>query len=150
MRLLIAEDDYTLGEVLLEGLQKEKFNVNLVSDGEAAQTFIESGLYDMVILDIGLPIKTGLEVLKQVRAKGIKTPIICLTARDGLEDRIICTSELKLGWIWSFIPNLDQNDPNRKVLSALPVFPKGDGLIVCSPNFLFSSVCSPSFCLFLF
>lgn len=88
MRLLIAEDDYTLGEGLLEGLQKEKFNVNLVSDGEAAQTFIESGLYDMVILDIGLPIKTGLEVLKQVRAKGIKTPIICLTARDGLEDRI--------------------------------------------------------------
>ena len=69
---------------------------------------------------------------------------------DGFEDGFICTSELKLGWIWSFIPNLDQNDPNRKVLSALPVFPKGDGLIVSSPNFLFSSVCSPSFCLFLF
>lgn len=67
---------------------KESFNVNLVSDGEAAQTFIESGLYDIVVLDIGLPIKTGLEVLRNARNKGIKTPILLLTARDGLEDRI--------------------------------------------------------------
>ncbi|KEI34697.1 MULTISPECIES: response regulator [Allofrancisella] len=88
MRLLLAEDDLNLGEGLLEALQKEGFNVNLVSDGEAAQTFIESGLYDITILDIGLPIKTGLEVLKSVRSRGIKTPILLLTARDGLEDRV--------------------------------------------------------------
>ena len=88
MRLLLAEDDLNLGEGLLEALQKEGFIVNLVSDGEAAQTFIESGLYDIIVLDIGLPIKTGLEVLRNVRNKGIKVPILLLTARDGLEDRI--------------------------------------------------------------
>lgn len=88
MRLLLAEDDLNLGEGLLEALQKEGLIVNLVSDGEAAQTFIESGLYDIVVLDIGMPIKTGLEVLRNVRNKGIKVPIILLTARDGLEDRI--------------------------------------------------------------
>ena len=88
MRLLLAEDDLNLGEGLLEALQKEGLIVNLVSDGEAAQTFIDSGLYDIVVLDIGMPIKTGLEVLRNVRNKGIKVPIILLTARDGLEDRI--------------------------------------------------------------
>lgn len=60
----------------------------MVSDGEAAQTFIESGLYDLVVLDIGLPIKTGLEVLRNIRNRGVKVPILLLTARDGLEDRI--------------------------------------------------------------
>ncbi|ASG68567.1 DNA-binding response regulator [Francisella halioticida] len=88
MRLLLAEDDLNLGEGLLEALQKEGFVVNLVSDGEAAQTFIESGLYDVIVLDIGLPIKTGLEVLRNIINKGIKVPILLLTARDGLEDRI--------------------------------------------------------------
>ena len=88
MRLLLADDDLNLGESLLEALQKDGLIVNLVSDGEAAQTFIESGLYDIVVLDIGMPIKTGLEVLRNVRNRGIKVPIILLTARDGLEDRI--------------------------------------------------------------
>ena len=88
MRLLIVEDDLNLGEGLLEGLQKEGYAVNLVTDGEAAQTFIESGLYDVAVLDIGLPIKTGLEVVQNVRAKGINIPILLLTARDGLEDRV--------------------------------------------------------------
>ena len=88
MRLLLCEDDLNLGEGLLEALQKEGYNINLVSDGEAAQTFIESDLYDIVVLDIGLPIKTGLEVLRNVRNRGIKTPILLLTARDSLEDRI--------------------------------------------------------------
>ena len=73
---------------MFEALQKEGYNVKLVSDGEAAQTFIESGLYDIVVLDIGLPIRTGLEVLRNVRNRGLKTPILLLTARDGLDDRI--------------------------------------------------------------
>lgn len=88
MRLLLAEDDLNLGEGLLEALQKDGLIVNLVSAGEASQTFIESGLYDIVVLDIGMPIKTGIEVLRNVRNRGIKVPIILLTARDGLEDRI--------------------------------------------------------------
>ena len=88
MRLLIVEDDLNLGEGLLEGLQKEGYIVNLVTDGEVAQTFIESGLYDVAVLDIGLPIKSGLEVVQNVRAKGINIPILLLTARDGLEDRV--------------------------------------------------------------
>ncbi|APC96495.1 response regulator [Francisella frigiditurris] len=88
MRLLVVEDDLNLGEGLLEALQKEGYSVNLVSDGEAAQLFIESGLYDVVVLDVGLPIRTGFEVLKHARDKGVKTPILLLTARDSLEERV--------------------------------------------------------------
>ena len=88
MRLLLCENDLNLGEGLLKALQKENYNVNLVSDGEVAQTFIESGLYDIVVLDISLPIKTGSEVLRNVRNRGIKTPILLLTARDDLDGRI--------------------------------------------------------------
>lgn len=88
MRLLLVEDDSLLGEGLHEGLTRENYSVDWVKNGETALSAVQTTEYDGVILDIGLPKMSGLEVLKTVRGQGHMIPILILTAQDGLTDRV--------------------------------------------------------------
>jgi two-component system response regulator QseB len=89
MRLLIVEDDQLLGDGIQAGLTQEGYAVDWVEDGEAAETALLTNDYEMVILDLGLPKKSGLEVLKSMRAREEDTPVIILTAQDTIEDRVV-------------------------------------------------------------
>lgn len=88
MRLLLAEDDLMLGDGLRAGLRQQGFQVDWVRDGIAAELEIASGDYQAAVLDLGLPRKDGLEVLQALRCRGIATPVLVLTARDTVPDRI--------------------------------------------------------------
>ena len=88
MRLLIVEDEKDLREVLKKRLEKENYSVDACKDGLEAMDYIEMASYDGMILDIMVPGKDGLTILKEVRDKGDDTPILMLTARDGIEDRV--------------------------------------------------------------
>ncbi|MDR6536793.1 winged helix-turn-helix domain-containing protein [Variovorax soli] len=88
MRILLAEDDPLLGDGLRAGLRQLDFQVDWVRDGEAAERELRAQPYAAAILDLGLPLKDGLPVLASVRKAGISIPILVLTARDGVPDRI--------------------------------------------------------------
>jgi len=88
MRILIVEDDNLLGDGIRAGLSQNGYAADLVEDGEAAETAMITNDYELVVLDLGLPKLSGLEVLKRMRAKEMDTPVIILTAQDGVEDRI--------------------------------------------------------------
>jgi DNA-binding response OmpR family regulator len=88
MRLLIVEDDELLGNGLQIGLQQSGYAVDWVKDGQSAELFLGAGPYDLMILDIGLPKRTGLEVLRSLRNRGDQLPVLMLTARDTVEDKV--------------------------------------------------------------
>ncbi len=88
MRILLAEDDSLLGDGLQAGLRQLGFQVDWVRDGEAAERELRAQPYEAAVLDLGLPRKEGLDVLAAVRRSGIKTPVLVLTARDAVPDRI--------------------------------------------------------------
>lgn len=88
MRLLLVEDELRLTEALAYILKKNKYGVDLAYDGETGQEMAETGIYDLILLDRMLPKKEGVAVLKDLRAQGIKTPVLLLTARDAVEDRV--------------------------------------------------------------
>ena len=88
MRILLAEDDPLLGDGLRAGLRQLGFHVDWVRDGEAAQRELRAEPYAAAVLDIGLPLKDGMQVLAEVRRAGITTPVLVLTARDAIPDRI--------------------------------------------------------------
>lgn len=88
MRLLIAEDDQLLGEGIQAGLTQEGYAVDWVEDGEAAETALMTNDYELMVLDLNLPKKTGLEVLKSLRMREDELPVIILTAQDSVEDRV--------------------------------------------------------------
>ncbi len=88
MRILIAEDDETLGESLAVGLRHEGYAVDWVKDGTAADQALRSENFDLVVLDLGLPETSGLRVLDNLRLRENKVPVLILTARDSVEDRI--------------------------------------------------------------
>ena len=88
MRILLAEDDPLLGDGLRAGLRQLGFLVDWVRDGQAAEAAAANGVYDLVVLDLGLPRKDGLEVLASLRRKGNTVPALILTARDAVADRI--------------------------------------------------------------
>jgi DNA-binding response OmpR family regulator len=89
MRVLLAEDDLMLGDGLQAGLRQRGFQVDWVRDGQAAEFELSSGDYIAAILDLGLPLKNGLDVLRDLRARKIATPVLVLTARDTVPDRIL-------------------------------------------------------------
>lgn len=89
MRILLAEDDDMLGDGLRAGLRQQGFLVDWVRDGLAAERELTSGDYAAAVLDLGLPLKDGLEVLQTLRARKIPTPVLVLTARDAVPDRIL-------------------------------------------------------------
>lgn len=88
MRLLIAEDELDLAEALTAFFEKNRFTVEAVNDGISAYDYAVSGDYDAIILDIMMPGKNGIEVLKELRQEGIKTPVMMLTAKGEKDDRI--------------------------------------------------------------
>jgi len=88
MRILLAEDDELLGSGLRAGLDQRGFQVDWVRDGVAAERELLSAQYQAAVLDLGLPRQDGLAVLKAVRARGVDTPVLVLTARDAVAQRI--------------------------------------------------------------
>ncbi|HEX8479794.1 MAG TPA: response regulator transcription factor [Telluria sp.] len=89
MRLLLVEDDTMIGEVVLDLLRAEHYAVDWVKDGEMADTaLLQSQHYDLVLLDLGLPRKDGLDVLRAMRARKDRTPVLIATARDSVAQRI--------------------------------------------------------------
>lgn len=88
MRILLAEDDPMLGDGLRAGLRQLGFQVDWVRDGVAAERELASGDYAAAVLDLGLPLKDGLDVLQALRGRKVNTPVLVLTARDAVPDRI--------------------------------------------------------------
>ncbi|MEI8324597.1 MAG: winged helix-turn-helix domain-containing protein [Betaproteobacteria bacterium] len=89
MRILLAEDDTMLGDGLQAGLRQLGLQVDWVRDGVAAERELGTASYDAAVLDLGLPLKDGIEVLKSIRLQKISTPVLVLTARDAVTDRIL-------------------------------------------------------------
>ncbi len=88
MRILLVEDDKLLGDGVQAGLAQAGFNVDWVRDGIAAELALQTGEYAGVVLDLGLPRLSGLDLLARLRRGGNKVPVLILTARDRVEDRI--------------------------------------------------------------
>lgn len=88
MRILVAEDDKGLAVFLKKALKEEQYSVDICHDGEEALFLAESNPYDLVILDIMLPLKNGFAVCRQLRDQGIAVPILMLTARSQVKDRV--------------------------------------------------------------
>lgn len=88
MRILLVEDDRMIAEGVRKALRGEGFAVDWVQDGEAALTAAGSETYDLMLLDLGLPKRDGLEVLRTLRARGNALPVLIVTARDAVADRV--------------------------------------------------------------
>ncbi len=88
MRILLAEDDPLLGDGLRAGLRQLGFLVDWVRDGEAAERELRAQPYAAAVLDLGLPLKDGMDVLASVRRAGVTLPVLVLTARDAVPDRV--------------------------------------------------------------
>lgn len=88
MRILLVEDDPALADGLQHSLDQSGYAVDCATNGEMAATLLQDGVYDLAILDLGLPRMDGTEVLRRMRQRGGKTPVLILTARDAVEDRV--------------------------------------------------------------
>ena len=88
MRVLLVEDDRMIGDVVSQSLKDESYAVDWVRDGQTALDTLATQVYDVVLLDLGLPRKDGMEVLRGVRVKNNPVPVLVITARDTLDDRI--------------------------------------------------------------
>lgn len=89
MKLLLVEDEKQLSEALSQILINNKYSVDAVYDGENGLEYALTGIYDVIILDIMLPKLNGLEVLKKLRKENISTPVLLLTAKDSVDDKVI-------------------------------------------------------------
>jgi two-component system, OmpR family, response regulator QseB len=88
VRLLLVEDDAMIGEAIRTGLRKDGFTVDWVRDGDSADRVLRTEQFDLLLLDLGLPRKDGLEVLKASRARNETLPVLIITARDAVSDRV--------------------------------------------------------------
>ena len=88
MRLLVIEDDPMIGRAVVAGLQGGGYAVDWVRDGAEAELALASQVYDLALLDLGLPRRDGLEILKGLRRRGNRLPVVVITARDAVADRI--------------------------------------------------------------
>lgn len=88
MKVLLAEDEKRMNRALCELMRREGYEVTAVENGEDALYEIEGGLYDLIVLDVMMPYMNGFEVAKKARAAGIKTPILMLTAKSELDDKV--------------------------------------------------------------
>lgn len=88
MRVLLVEDDPVIGETIQTILRDESYATDWVKDGQTALTTLGCQYYDMVLLDLGLPGKDGLDVLASIRSQNSRIPLLVVTARDGLDDRL--------------------------------------------------------------
>nr|WP_057926921.1 response regulator [Burkholderia ambifaria] len=88
MRILLVEDDVLLGDGIRAGLRQQGFQVDWVRDGDAAQRELRAHVHAAAVLDLGLPLADGMDVLQRIRRGGVALPILILTARDAVPDRI--------------------------------------------------------------
>jgi two-component system response regulator QseB len=88
MRLLLVEDDEMIAETVLESMGREGYAIDWAQDGRAAELSLGNGVYDLVLLDLGLPKKDGIDLLNSYRKQGGQAPVIILTARDSVNERI--------------------------------------------------------------
>ena len=88
MRLLLAEDDQLLGEGIVTALRRAGYSVDWFRDGVATELALQNEQFDLVVLDLGLPKRDGLEVLRNTRKRGESVPVLILTARDDVQDRV--------------------------------------------------------------
>jgi len=88
MRLLLAEDDRMIGASVVQGLKQDGFAVDWVEDGRAAELALRENVHDLLLLDLGLPRRDGLAVLAAMRKRGDARPVLILTARDAVADRV--------------------------------------------------------------
>jgi heavy metal response regulator len=86
MRILVVEDEKKVASFIKRGLEEESFSVDMAYDGEEGLYMAESNPYDLILMDLMLPKMDGLAVIKELRNKGNKTPVLCLTAKDTVED----------------------------------------------------------------
>lgn len=89
MRILLVEDNHRLSDTLRLSLADDGYAVDVAYDGQAGEEFAESTTYDVIILDVMLPLRSGIEVCRSLRNNHVQTPILMLTARDALEDRVL-------------------------------------------------------------
>jgi len=88
MRILVVEDEAKVARALREGLQRQQYDVSVAPTGEEGFYLVSAEEFDLVILDIMLPGRDGLQILATVRKRGLRTPVLILTARDAIEDRV--------------------------------------------------------------
>lgn len=88
MKILVIEDDPTVGPFIKRGLEEQRWGVDLVDNGDEGEQIAASGEHDLVILDMRLPGKPGIEVLRSLRARGFQRPILILTAQDALDAKV--------------------------------------------------------------
>ncbi|ROZ66538.1 response regulator transcription factor [Ramlibacter sp. WS9] len=93
MRLLLVEDDTMIGRAMRQGLGDAGFVIDWVTDGKAAELALANGVYDLVLLDLGLPGKDGMALLRELRRRGDAIPVLVVTARDAVADRIAGLNE---------------------------------------------------------
>jgi len=88
MRILVIEDDPTVGQYVRRGLEEQRWSVDLVADGEEGERRAGSEAYDLIVLDMRLPGKSGLELLHSLRARGFERPVLVLTAQDAVDAKV--------------------------------------------------------------
>ena len=89
MRILVIEDDPTVGQYVKHGLEEHRWAVDLATDGEEGERRASSEVYDLIVLDMRLPGKSGLDVLRTLRAKGFERPVLVLTAQDAVDAKVV-------------------------------------------------------------
>jgi len=89
MRVLVVEDEQKVANALREGLEGERYDVVVERTGEGAFFRVTTETFDVILLDLGLPGRSGLEILSALRERGLKTPVLVLTARDSVQDRVV-------------------------------------------------------------
>lgn len=89
MRLLLVEDDHRVARFVQKGLEAERYRVDIAADGEQGIELGLTGVYSVIVLDVILPGKDGIEVCQELRRGGVNTPILMLTARDTVEDKVL-------------------------------------------------------------
>jgi two-component system copper resistance phosphate regulon response regulator CusR len=88
MKVLVIEDDPTVGQFVKRGLEEARYSVDLVADGEEGEQLAKSQPYDLVVLDLRLPGRSGQQVLRNLRARGFEKPILVLTAQDAVDAKV--------------------------------------------------------------
>lgn len=116
MRLLLVEDDELLGDAVKTGLSQFGYIVDWLKDGEVARSALKTELFELIILDIGLPKLSGINLLQSLRLDGNTTPVIILTARESIEDRI---KGLDSGADDYIIKPFDLNELNARIRALI-------------------------------
>ncbi|HIX15059.1 MAG TPA: response regulator transcription factor [Candidatus Hungatella pullicola] len=120
MKLLLIEDEKRMAQALCEILRLEKYDVDHCADGLEGMYAVESGVYDMIILDVMLPGKNGFEIAREARQKGIKTPILMLTAKSELDDKV-------MGLDWGADDYLTKPFMTKELLARLRALARRNG-----------------------